>query len=71
MNGQELERVLSLIDANVGANQIRLRSEILTFIQANEDNVLKQLREKKSAAIPTSAGSIILKLSDLEQLVTA
>ncbi len=69
MNGHDLERVLSLIDENIGANQVRLRSEIIQFIQDHEDQVLDQLRMHESASIPTSLGEITLNLSDLREAV--
>lgn len=69
MNGHDLERVLSLIEENIGANQIRLRSEIIRFIQNHEDEVLDQLRSTESATIPTSSGEITLNLADLREVV--
>ncbi len=69
MNGHDLERVLSLIDENIGFNQIRLRSEIIRFIQGHEDVVLDQLRAHESAVIPTSFGEIVLDLADLRAAV--
>jgi hypothetical protein len=69
LNGRELEHVLSLIDANIGSNQTRLRSEIIGFIQSHEDAVLDQLRAHESATIPTSFGEIVLDLADLREAV--
>ena len=69
MNGHDLERVLSLIDENIGDNQTRLRFEIIQFIQNYEDFVVDQLRANESATIPTSAGEITLNLADLREAV--
>jgi hypothetical protein len=69
VNGRELEQMLSLIDANIGSNQTRLRSEIIRFIEGHEDSVLEQLRAHESAVIPTSFGEIVLDLADLRDAV--
>lgn len=69
MNGRELEQMLSLIDANIGSNQTRLRSEIIRFIEGHEDSVLDQLRAHESATIPTSFGEIVLDLADLRDAI--
>jgi hypothetical protein len=69
LSGPELDYVLSLRDTNVGANQTRLRSEIISFIQGHEDAVLDQLRAHASAVIPTSFGEIVLDLADLREAV--
>ncbi len=69
MNGRELEQMLALIDANIGSNQARLRSEIIRFIESHEDIVLDQLRAHESAVIPTSFGEIVLDLADLREAV--
>jgi hypothetical protein len=69
VNGRELEQMLRLIDANIGSNQTRLRSEIIHFIESHEDVVLDQLRAHESAVIPTSFGEIVLDLADLREAV--
>jgi hypothetical protein len=69
LNGHDLERVLSLIDENIGDNQTRLRFEIIQFIRNHEDFVVDQLRANESATIPTSAGEITLNLADLREAV--
>ena len=69
MSGYEVERVLSLINENIGANDVLLRSEVFQFIEDNEDLVLDQLRAHESATIPTSFGKITLNLDDLRRAV--
>lgn len=69
MNGREIEHMLTLIDANIEANQNRVRSEMYRFIAEHEDLVLAQLRSRDEAEIPTSSGVITVKLADLQQLV--
>jgi hypothetical protein len=69
MSSSELEYVLSLRDANIGSNEIRLRAEMIEFIQQHEDAVLDQLRAHGSALIPTSFGEITLDLSDLHAAI--
>jgi hypothetical protein len=69
MNGHDLERILALIDENIGANQVRLRAEIIRFIEEHEDAVLDQLRAHASAVIPTTFGEIVLDLADLQAAV--
>jgi hypothetical protein len=69
MNGWELERLLDMIDENMEANEVRLRSEILRFIQKHEDAVVTQLNKDKSVKIPTSFGEFILNLGDLRNKI--
>ncbi|WP_263382793.1 hypothetical protein [Granulicella arctica] len=69
MNGRELEHVLSLIEQNVSANQVLLRSEIFRFIEKHQDEVVAQLRHSATARIPTSYGEMTLNLADLRKAV--
>ena len=69
MNGQEIERLLTMIDANIAANQTIVKDEMLRFIESHEDQVVRELRAHASAEIPTSAGVMTIKLSDLRELV--
>ena len=69
MNGREIEHMLTLIDANIEANQTAVRSEMYRFISEHQDQVLSQLRASKTADIPTSSGMITVKLTDLQQLI--
>jgi len=69
MNGWELERLLDMIDENMEANEVRLRSEILRFIQKHEDAVVTQLNKDKSVKIPTSFGEFVLNLGDLRNKI--
>ena len=69
MNGREIEHMLTMIDANIEANQARVQAEMFRFIEDHEDVVLEQLRRTESADIPTSSGVITVRLADLQQLV--
>lgn len=69
MNGWELERLLKLIDENIEENGVRLRSEIVSFIEKHEDTVLEQLRSEKAARIPTSFGEFLLNIGDLRNQI--
>lgn len=69
MNGWELERLLKLIDENIEENGVRLRSEIVSFIEKHEDTVLEQLRTEKIARIPTSFGEFLLNIGDLRNQI--
>jgi hypothetical protein len=69
MNGWELERLLTMIDENIEENEVRLRAEILRFIQNHEDDVVDQLRKKEVARIPTSFGDFALSLVDLRNKI--
>lgn len=69
MNGRELEHVLSLIDANIGTTQNRVRQEILRFITEHQDRVLEELRQTQHASIPTSSGCVEISLADLREAV--
>jgi hypothetical protein len=69
MNGWELERLLDMIDENMEANEVRLRAEILRFMQNHEDSVVEQFRSSESARIPTSFGDFLLRLADLRKNV--
>jgi hypothetical protein len=71
MNGWELERLLTFIEENIAANEVRLRAEIIRFIQKHEDAVLDQFRAHQSAVIPTSFGEIVLDLADLRAAVAS
>ena len=69
MNGWELERLLDMIDENMEANEVRLREEILRFIQKHEDAVVDQLKKQRSVKIPTSFGEFVLNLTDLRNKI--
>jgi hypothetical protein len=69
MNGWELERLLKLIDENIEENGVRLRSEIVRFIDKNEATVLEQLRTEEIARIPTSFGEFLLNIGDLRNQI--
>ena len=69
MNGWELRRLFGLIDQNIEENEVRLRSEILHFIQKHEDDVVDRLNKEKSVKIPTSFGDFVLKLGDLRNKI--
>jgi hypothetical protein len=69
MNRFELERILSLIEANAQTNQPRVRTEVLKYIQDHEEEVLAQLRTSQQARVSTSLGTVILRLSDLQAAV--
>jgi hypothetical protein len=66
MNGFELERILSLIEANTALNQPLIRTEVLAYVQAHEDEVLEELRAGRVATIRTSVGPIAFRVADLE-----
>lgn len=68
MNGQEIEHMLNLIDVNIAANQNVIKDEMLRFIETHQDEVLTELRATETARIPTSIGTMTLRLSDLREL---
>lgn len=69
MNGREIEHLLTLMDANIDSGRASLRSEILSYFQDHESLVLAELRSAHKVAVPTSAGEVNIKLSDLQALI--
>lgn len=64
MGGQQLEKALDLIDANLRMN----RTEVLRYIEENMPAVGEALRTKGRVEIPTTAGIVTLHR---DQLVAA
>jgi hypothetical protein len=62
MNGIQVEKVLSLIDANLELT----RTEVLKYLTQNQEKVVSQLEKTGEARIPTSAGIVIIPRSALE-----
>ena len=69
MNGREIEHLLTLMDENITSGRASLRSEILSYFQDHESLVLAELRSAHKVAVPTSAGEVNIKLSDLQALI--
>lgn len=69
MNGREIEHLLSVMDENITSSRAYLRSEILSYFQDHESEVLAELRSAHKVAVPTSAGEVSIKLSDLQALI--
>jgi hypothetical protein len=62
MNGIQVEKVLSLIDANLELT----KAEVLRYMAQNQEKVVRQLEETGEARIPTTAGVVIIPRSALE-----
>jgi hypothetical protein len=62
MNGIQVEKVLSLIDANLELT----KAEVLRYMAENQEKVVLQLEETGEARIPTTAGVVIIPRSALE-----
>ena len=69
MNGREIEHLLSAIDDNILLGKAVLRREIFSYFRDHEPEVLTELRIAKKVTVPTSSGSIEIKLADLQSLV--
>jgi riboflavin biosynthesis pyrimidine reductase len=56
MNGQEIERLLSLIETSTTLS----RDELIAYVEKNKDRILRDLQEKGVAEIPVEGGKNIL-----------
>jgi hypothetical protein len=62
MNGTQIENVLELIDCNIELT----RSEATAYLRANRHEVAESIANFGKALIPTSAGTLTLRVEDLQ-----
>ena len=66
MNGREIERLLTLIDENIAQNERRFSDEVFSYLQQNEVEAIRQLRETQQLEVPTTRGRIMFTLQELQ-----
>jgi hypothetical protein len=69
LNGHEIENLLTAIDESILRGKHSRRVEVLAYLRDHEAEALSELRATNMVSVPTSAGPVVINLSELEALV--
>jgi hypothetical protein len=69
MNGAQIERMLSLIEARTERNLPMLRNQVIEYLGAHMQEVADDMAKQGQVVIPTTYGPFRLTVEDLELAV--